>query len=43
MNIPADVKEEYFALIEERGETDDGFREIINNINAFWEVTESAP
>ena len=40
-HIPADVKDEYFTIIEERCEADETLRELKENIDAFWQSFET--
>jgi len=35
-SIPAEVKAEFFALVETRSEADEALRELKENIDAFW-------
>ena len=40
-HIPADVKDEYFALVEARSEADETLRELKESIDAFWQGFET--
>ena len=40
-HIPADVKDEYFAIAEERSNADERLRELKENTDAFWQSFET--